>query len=90
MFRKFALAFAAVAALGTASLAVSSTPAEAKKGFHKGHFHKGHGKHWHGHKGHWHGVGIYAPLYASYGGCYVKRLVATPWGYKVRWVNRCF
>ena len=35
MFRKFALALAATAALGTASLAVSTTPAEAKKGFHR-------------------------------------------------------
>ena len=39
MFRKFALALAATAALGTASLAVSTTPAEAKKGFHHHHHH---------------------------------------------------
>ena len=85
MFRKLALAFAATAALGTASLAVSSTPAEAKKGFH---FHHHHGHH---HHGHWRG--FYGPryvgLYAS-GGCYVKRLIPTPYGMKVRWINVCY
>jgi hypothetical protein len=89
MFRKFALALAATAALGTASLAVSTSPAEAKyKGFHKHHHHHGHHHHWRGHRFH----GFYGPGLVSYayGGCYVKRWVATPWGYKVRWVNRCF
>ena len=87
MFRKFALALAATAALGTASLAVSTTPAEAKKGFHHHHNH-GHHHHWRGHRFH----GFYGPGFASYayGGCYVKRWVNTPWGYKLRWVNRCF
>lgn len=88
MFRKLTLALAATAALGTASLAVGTTPAEAKKwGFH-GHHH-GHFHHWRGHRFH----GFYGPAfvgYASYGGCYVKRWVATPWGYKLRWVNRCY
>lgn len=97
MFRKFALAIAATAALGTASLALGTTPAEAKKGFHgghhkgfHGHFHKGH---WHGHK-HWHGHRFYGPRFVSYAavnGCHVKRWVATPSGYYVlRWVNICF
>ena len=85
MFRKFALALAATAALGTASLAVSTSPAEAKPfGYHKHHHHGHH--HWRAHR-------FYGPAfvsYAAYGGCYVKRWVATPWGYKVRWVNRCF
>jgi hypothetical protein len=88
MFRKLALALAATAALGTASLAVSSTPAEAKKGhhhhFHKGHFYKGH---YHKHY-HWRAYRYY-PSYA-YTGCYVKKWVATPWGYRLRWVNVCF
>jgi hypothetical protein len=87
LFRKLALALAATAALGTASLAVSSTPAEAKKwGFHHHHHHHGHYHQWRAHR-------FYGPAvvsYGAYGGCYVKRWVATPWGYKVRWVNRCF
>ncbi len=82
MFRKFAFALAATAALGVASLAASSTPAEAKKGFHK---------HKHHHHLHHHGPRLIAgPVIYSYGGCYVKRWVATPWGMKLRWVNRCF
>ncbi len=92
MFRKLTLAIAATVALGTASLAIGTTPAEAKKGFHgggHGHFHKGgHGhKHWHGHRH----IRFYGPaIYAYGGGCYVKRWVATPWGLKLRWVNRCY
>jgi hypothetical protein len=85
-FRKLALALAATAALGSASLAVSATPAEAKKGFHK-HFHH----HLHGHwrwRGHY---GFYGPAYAQfYGGCIVKRVVLTPWGYRVRRINVCY
>jgi hypothetical protein len=86
MFRKFALALAATAALGTASLAIGSTPAEAKKGgFHHHHHHHGHHHHWRAHR-------FYGPAFVSYAatGCYVKKWVATPWGYKVRWVNVCF
>ena len=76
MFRKLTLAIAATVALGTASLAIGTTPAEAKKGFHGG----GHGH-----------FRFYGPaIYAYGGGCYVKRWVATPWGLKVRWVNRCY
>ena len=86
MFRKLAVALAATVALGTAALAVSAGPAEAKPyGFHKHHHHGHH--HFRGHR--FYG---YGPAYASYAysGCYVKRWVATPWGMKVRWVNRCF
>ena len=84
MFRKLAIAFAATAALGTASLAVSTTPAEAKKGFHGHHHHHGH----HGHWRHRH----FGPAFVTfgYGGCYVKRWVATPWGLKLRLVNVCY
>ena len=85
MFRKLALTLAATAALGTASLAVGTSSVEAKPfGYHKHH---------HGHHHHWRAHRFYGPAfvsYAAYGGCYVKRWVATPWGYKVRWVNRCF
>jgi hypothetical protein len=87
MIRKLALAFAATAALGTASLAVSTTPAEAKKGFHHHHGH-GHHHHWHGHRFYGlYGAGLAA---AAYSGCYVKRVVYTPVGPRIRWINVCF
>ena len=86
MVRKLALTLAAIAALGTAALAVGTSPAEAKKfGFHAHHSHH---HHWHGHRYR----GFYGPALVSYAytGCYVKKLVPTPWGYKVRWDNVCF
>lgn len=86
MLRKLVLAVATVAALGGAT-ALSSTPAAA--------WHGGHG--WHGGGG-WHsgfrgyGPRFYGgPVYAyDGGGCLVRRLVATPWGYRYRLVNRCY
>lgn len=82
MIRKLAFALAATVALGAASLA-ASTPAAA----------------WHGHggwHGHYHGGfwrGGYARFYggpAYAGGCYVRRVVGTPWGPRLRWVNVCY
>ena len=52
---------------------------------------------WHG--GGWHGgwggprVLVGGPAYYDgygYGGCYVRRLVRTPWGPRWRLINRCF
>jgi hypothetical protein len=84
MIRKLALAFAAVAALGTAALTGSTTPAAARHGWH------GHHHHHHHHRG-WHrpGYRVYGPAFA-YTGCYVKRVVGTPWGPRMRWVNVCY
>jgi hypothetical protein len=84
MIRKLAIAFAAIAAIGTAALAASTVPAAARQGWH------GHHRHHHHHHG-WHrsGVRFYGPAVA-YGGCYVKRVVGTPWGPQVRWVNVCY
>jgi hypothetical protein len=84
MIRKFALAFAAVAALGTASLVTTTTEASAH-GWHRHHHHHGF----------WRGGGFRfygGPAYASYayGGCYVRRIVPTPWGPRVRVVNICY
>lgn len=89
MIRKIAFTLAAVAALGTASLVTSTT--EASAGWKHKHHHHHHG---HGH-GHWRGggFGFYGgPVYAAgYGyGCYVRRVVATPWGPRVRRVNVCY
>ncbi len=80
MFRKLSLVAIAAASLGAAALAPTS--ASAWGGGHDG-WHRwggprvvigGHGYH----RGH-----------HAYGGCYVRRLVATPWGAQWRLVNRC-
>ncbi|MBN9004173.1 MAG: sulfur globule protein precursor [Rhizobiales bacterium] len=85
MLRKIALAAVAAASLGAAALAPA--PASAA-GWHHG-WHGG----WHGG---WHhgwaprarfGVPVY---YGGYGGCYVRRMVPTPWGPRWRIVNRCY
>jgi hypothetical protein len=82
MLRKLALTLVAAASLGAAAL--SPTAASA---------------HWHGggHGGWHHGWGggprffVGGPAYyGGYGGCYVRRLVPTPWGPRWRLVNRCY
>ena len=70
-----------------------------------GHGHGGwghwHGGHWHGGWGHgggggwhhgWGGPRFFAGGTVSYGygGCYVRRLVPTPWGPRWRMINRCY
>jgi hypothetical protein len=80
MLRKAILTLATGAALGAAALMPTTASA-----------------HWGGHWGHggWGGrhfffrPGIYAgPV--VYGGCVVRRWVYTPWGPRLRWVNRCY
>ncbi|MBX9825019.1 MAG: hypothetical protein K2Y27_08490 [Xanthobacteraceae bacterium] len=82
MIRKFVLAAAAVAALGTASLA-ASTPAAAHfwhKGWHHHHHH--HGFHWRG------GYRVYGVGYDS---CLRRRWVVNRFGEVVlRVVNVCY
>jgi hypothetical protein len=76
MLRKIALTAVAAAALGAAALAPTSASAQ---GWHHG---------WHGG---WSGprVVVRGPVY-GYGGCYVRRMVPTPWGPRWRLVNRCY
>lgn len=85
MLRKLSLVAIAAASLGAAALAPTS--ASAWGGWHGG---------WHGG---WYGWGgprivIGGPVYYggghAYGGCYVRRLVPTPWGPRWRLVNRCY
>jgi len=79
MFRKLILALGATAVLGAAAL--SPTAASAF----------GHG-HWYGHHGWYgHGFGFYGPTYiAAEPACYyVKRVVETPVGPRVRRVEVC-
>ncbi|MGY4309133.1 hypothetical protein ACVIJ6_006376 [Bradyrhizobium sp. USDA 4369] len=91
MLRKISLIAAAAVALGTAALAPTAASA---------HWHGGgwHGGGWHGgwHHG-WHRpfygprVFVGGPVYSyGYGGCYVRRVVPTPWGPRWRWINRCY
>jgi hypothetical protein len=89
MFRKLSLVAIAAASLGVAALAPTSASAW------------GGGHNWHGG---WHGGGwgyggprfyvggpaYYGPGYGGYGGCYVRRLVPTPWGLRWRLINRCY
>jgi hypothetical protein len=91
MLRKLSLIAVAAASLGMAALAPNSASAFG------GNF-GGHGWHggWHGG---WGGPRFYAggPGYYGYGygygyggGCYVRRLVPTPWEPRWRLINRCY
>ena len=76
MLRKLSLVAIAAASLGVAALVPTS--ASAWGGWHHG----GWG---------WGGPRVYAaPVSYGYGGCYVRRLVPTPWGPRWRMVNRCY
>ena len=81
MFRKLSLVAIAAASLGAAALAPTS--ASAWGGYHGG---------WYRHGGP--RIVIGGPAYFgggyAYGGCYLRRLVPTPWGPQWRTVNRCY
>jgi hypothetical protein len=79
MLRKIALGLAAVAALSATSM--MPTAASAKGWKHHHHHHGFHGHYWGGPK---------FIVSGGYGGCYVKRLVHTPYGLRYRVVNVCF
>ena len=84
MLRKLSLVAVAAASLAVAALAPTSASAWGGHGWHGG-WHRG-GWGWGGPRffvgGPAHGYG--------YGGCYVRRLVPTPWGPRWRLVNRCY
>lgn len=75
MLRKLAFALVAATSLGVAALAPTSASA-----WHSGWHHGWH----HG----WGGPRFY--IGGPAGGCYVRRLVPTPWGLRWRVVNRCY
>ena len=86
MLRKLALAAVTAASLAVPALAPTSASAWG-----------GHGGGWHGggwhHGGGWGGPRFFigGPAYGyGYRGCYVRRLVPTPWGPRWRLVNRCY
>ena len=84
MLRKLTLGFIAAASLGLTALAPTSASAWG------GHFHGG----WHpgfGFHRVWAGprfVGV--PVYAGGNSCVVRRWVPTPFGPRLRLVNRCY
>jgi hypothetical protein len=81
MLRKLGLVVVAAASLGAAALAPTSASAWHGAGWHGG---------WHGG---WGGPRIIVggpAYYGGYGGCYVRRLVPTPWGSRWRLINRCY
>jgi hypothetical protein len=83
MLRKLSLVAVAAASLGAAALAPTAASAFGGHGWHGG---------WHGGWG-WHGQRVFIggpAYYGGYGGCYVRRLVPTPWGPSWRLVNRCY
>jgi hypothetical protein len=85
MLRKLSLVVVAAASVAAAALAPTSASAFGGHGFHGG---------WHGGGWGWGGSRFYVggPAYYGYGygGCYVRRLVPTPWGPRWRMVNRCY
>ena len=90
MLRKLSLAAVAAVSLGVAALAPTAASA---------HWHGGGWGGWHGGYGGFHrhfgGPRFFfagGPAYYSYGygGCYVRRLVPTPWGLRWRLVNVCY
>jgi hypothetical protein len=83
MLRKLSLVVVAAASLAAAALAPTSASAFGGHGWHGG---------WHGGGWGWGGPRFYVggPAYYGYGGCYVRRLVPTPWGPRWRLVNRCY
>jgi hypothetical protein len=88
MLRKIGLVVVAAASLGAAALAPTSASAWHGGGWHGGGGHGG----WH--RG-WGGPRLFVgePAYVGgygTGGCYVRRLVPTPWGPRWRLINRCY
>ena len=88
MLRKLGLVVVAAASLGAAALAPTQASAWGG-GWHGGGWHGG----WH--RGGWGGPRLFVggPAYVAgygYGGCYVRRLVPTPWGPRWRLITRCY
>jgi len=80
MLRKLSLVAVAAASLGVAALAPTSASAWGGHGWHGGG--------WGGPRFFVGGPAYYG--YGGYGGCYVRRLVPTPWGPRWRLINRCY
>ena len=87
MLRKLGLVVVAAASLGAAALAPTQASAWGG-GWHGGGWHGGWHRGWGASR-----VFVGGPAYVGgygYGGCYVRRLVPTPWGPRWRVINRCY
>ncbi len=81
MLRKLSLVAVAAASPGVAALAPTSASAWYG-GWHHG---------WGGPRFYVGGPAYYGPPVSyGYGGCFVRRLIPTPWGPRWRLVNRCY
>lgn len=78
MLRKSILAAATCLTLGAAALAPTSASAHWIGGG------------WHGGWGWGHGPFVRVYTAPVYGGCMVRTWVPTPYGMRLRWVNRCY
>ncbi len=88
MLRKLSLMAVAAVSLGAAALAPTAASAHWHGGWYGGWHGYGYGWHrpWYGPR-----VFVGGPYYSyGYGGCYVRRLVPTPWGARWRLVHRCY
>ena len=77
MFRKIILSVAALAAIGAATFTITATPAGAAS--YNNHRHYG-----------WRPAVRFYSAPVNYGSCYVRRVVPTPFGPRVEWINRCY
>jgi hypothetical protein len=77
MFRKILLSLAALAVVGTAAFTLTSSPAGAAPFNHHRHYA-------------WRPAVRFYGAPVSYGSCYVRRVVPTPFGPRVEWVNVCY
>lgn len=92
MLRKFSVMAVAALAVGAAALVPTAASAHWHGGWYGG-WHGGYGWHrpWYGPRVVVGGPYYYGPSYSyGYGGCYVRRLVPTPWGPRWRLINRCY
>ena len=80
MFRKLILGAAAAATLGLTALAPTAASAGPWGWHHHRHWGWGHGPR----------VAFVVGAPGAGPGCMVKRWVPTPYGYRLRWVNRCY
>ena len=78
MFRKIILGVAALAAIGAAALTISIPNASAQ-GFNNYRHHH-----------HWRPAVRFFSAPVIYDSCFVRRVVPTPFGPRVEWINRCY
>jgi hypothetical protein len=77
MFRKIILGVTALAAIGAATFTITATPAGAAPFNHHRH-------------DVWRPAVRFYGAPVNYGSCYVRRVIPTPFGPRVEWINRCY